>query len=491
MKICKIIIKGFQQFDDVTLDFTHPETGEPLNQLCFIGQNGTGKSTILQLLSDFLLNRNLEMIEEHQRTQGAAAGQLVAFKLRRKGGDVYKVYFAANVLSKEPLYISDRIDTVAPDWVERFQQYLSDFNSAPRNSTSKEVAAFFYSNQDFADCYFKGKKKQDLVDALALYGDKGDLVVFSPPEAFKNEYMRVFNAPKTSLNDALQLMNQFPVGHIVSKETASDMWKTLVYLIKKRERERELFETREENLDVSKRELIEKFNVENPDVLEALAGIWNRILDRAGLVFDIQTAQIPIQLTDNLQAYIRLKHGRQQQITYNKLSTGIRDFLFRIGHIYLLYYHREVRRGFVMVDEPENSLFPDFLFDLMEMYKEIANPEHAPQRSQLFFATHSPIVAAQFEPHERVILEWREDGYVAAHRGKTPLGDDPNDVLKKDFELKHLMGRAGQEKWAEYLMKKKRARHEKDSKVKEKLIEEALEIGRAYNFPAGNESDHV
>jgi hypothetical protein len=29
MKICSIYIKGFQQFQDTFLDFTHPETGMP------------------------------------------------------------------------------------------------------------------------------------------------------------------------------------------------------------------------------------------------------------------------------------------------------------------------------------------------------------------------------------------------------------------------------------------------------------------------------
>jgi predicted ATP-dependent endonuclease of OLD family len=50
MKICKVYIKGFQQFEDLELDFTNPKTGEPLDKICFIGRNGTGKSTILQIL---------------------------------------------------------------------------------------------------------------------------------------------------------------------------------------------------------------------------------------------------------------------------------------------------------------------------------------------------------------------------------------------------------------------------------------------------------
>ena len=44
MKIQRIIIKGFQQFQDFDLDLTDPRTGQPLEKVCFIGRNGTGKS---------------------------------------------------------------------------------------------------------------------------------------------------------------------------------------------------------------------------------------------------------------------------------------------------------------------------------------------------------------------------------------------------------------------------------------------------------------
>ena len=50
MKICKIYIKNFEQFQDIEFDFTNPDTGEPLDKICFIGSNGTGKSKLLSLI---------------------------------------------------------------------------------------------------------------------------------------------------------------------------------------------------------------------------------------------------------------------------------------------------------------------------------------------------------------------------------------------------------------------------------------------------------
>ena len=204
-------------------------------------------------------------------------------------------------------------------------------------------------------------------------------------------------------------------------------------------------------------------------------------MTKTGLEFDAKGANNPIQLNDNLHAYIRLK-STGEKIQYNQLSTGIRNFIFRIGHIYSLYFNREIKRGFLLVDEPENSLFPDFLYDLVEIYQEIVKDKNGENNTQMFFATHNPIIAAQFEPHERIILEWDENGGVKAHKGKSPAGDDPNDVLVNDFGLNHVMGKKGQEMWEEYLRLRKKLRRTEDEKEKEKLIATITKIGSDYNF---------
>ena len=473
MKICKIVIKGFQQFQDTELDFTGPD-GQPQNKICLIGQNGTGKSTVLNLVNDLVKD-----------SFGYQATLLIARLKTEENSEFYYIQ-SSKLEPATHVLVTAEIDS-CENWVNDLYRFLvsvdhpvfqNELHLFIRNEFSNE----FLPNRDTV-----GR----VMEELQLREDKKELVIFSPAEAQDNHYMRVTNCPQTTLNDALALMDEFPVHHVVSKATVSQMWRTLVYLVKKRESERETFETRDENLDLSKRELIEKFEKDNPEILHALAGIWNRILERAGLEFDVEGARKPVQLTENLEAYVRLKRNGQQRIPYNQLSTGIRDFLFRIGHIYLLFYNRELRNAFLMVDEPENSLFPDFLFDLMELYEEIANPTEAPERTQMFFATHNPIVAAQFEPHERIILEWQEDGFVKAHKGKAPAGDDPNDVLRKDFELTSLLGKAGQEKWNEYLQLKKEARHEQDPEKKTQLIDKALKIGSEYNFPAGSDPSRI
>ncbi len=108
--------------------------------------------------------------------------------------------------------------------------------------------------------------------------------------------------------------------------------------------------------------------------------------------------------------------------------------------ILIVLLHRQ-QGGAVLIDEPENSLYPDFLLDLLAYY------ERSTLGTQMFLATHRPIVASQFKPEERFILEFDPDRGVVVRRSVTPEGDDPNDVLLKDFAVRTLDGEKGLARW--------------------------------------------
>lgn len=292
-------------------------------------------------------------------------------------------------------------------------------------------------------------------------------------EAPNNEAMGIHDVPEVTLDQALG--ETFAYKNAISDATVSQMWRKLIYLVNKRENDRQKYETRPENLDKTKAQLIAEFDSSNPPVLKRLAELWNAILAPAGLELDVENATIPVQLTENLHAYVRHKETKQR-VPYEALSTGIRNFLFKVGHLFLIYFNRRIDPGFVLIDEPENSLFPDFLFELVSTIDEIVG-----ENTQLFVATHSPIVAAQFEPHERVILDFDDEFFVTARRGRAPKGDDPNDVLEQDFGLPDVMGPAGRQAWARYVELIREIRRASDSR-KQQLVDEAADLGRRYGF---------
>ncbi len=77
--------------------------------------------------------------------------------------------------------------------------------------------------------------------------------------------------------------------------------------MRKREEERNIYETSPENINKTKARLIDEFDKLSPKILNNLAEVWNAILDSAGLEFDVKGANNPYQLKDNLKAYITLK----------------------------------------------------------------------------------------------------------------------------------------------------------------------------------------
>lgn len=465
MKICKIYIGDYKQFKRLELDFTHPETGRPLDKICFIGRNGTGKSNLLELINRVL------------KSDSEGFPQQVVLKIYVDNKDLL-VYWHPKKLYTGFVNFTDKEEQ---RFVKNYFDYIETNSKIPN---SLDAIRFIEYLEEIRLDFNKFESDQNRFQYLKnfYWGNSIDkLLINVYPEGENNSYARINDVPDAKLNNALKLFNDMPSVHNVSADFVSEFWLQLIYLIKKRENDRKEFEDRPENQHKTISQFKAEFDSANEEILNKLAELWNKILDSAGLEFDYKNAKKPVQLNDNLLAYIIHKRTREK-INYSQLSTGIRNFIFKIGHIYSLYFNRKIDQGFLLVDEPENSLFPDFLYDLIDIYKEITTDKDGNNNTQMFFATHSPIIAAQFEPYERVILEWNDEGTISAHRGVAPVGDDPNDVLREDFEVRSLMTKKGQEAWTNYLNLKKEILQTKEEEKKKALLEEMMKIGTAYNF---------
>jgi len=464
MKICKIYIRDFQQFKDVELDFTHPETGEPLNKICFIGSNGTGKSKLLRLINWLFTSVFTNFGRIGFGTPHLVGGEAkVIFKIFNKNSNLLIFHFNRNSFILQITGMSKGEES------HLIQELLS----------LKLVDDFTRSHK--YDKLIQSTLSREFLNDLILKDNAKDLLIYSPSENEKIYLMGKDGVPKTNVNEALSLFNNFPFYAEVSPAKVEAFWKLLIYNLRKRAEERDRFENLPVNLKKTKDVLIQEFDSENPKILEHLAKVWNKILNKAGLEFDFEGASNPFQLNDNLLVYARLIYSKET-IPYDELSSGVKNFIFRLGHIHSLYFNREIDRGFILIDEPENSLYPDFLFDLVEAYKEVLIDKRGQNNTQLFFVTHNPIIAAQFQPYERIILDFDEDGFVSARRGVSPVGDDPNDVLTNDFEMTDLMGPEGKKQWEKYIDLKKTLIKATDTDEKIKIAKEINQIGQSYNF---------
>ena len=453
-QICSLFIPSYQQFQNLYLDFTDPETKMPYSKICFIGRNGTGKTRILEMLHE------ASNIKFNYTWKCVFYVQLENFKM-------YMFIDNGNVL-----YFDSQVDQIS-NWMEELY------------SKSKEVLEYVFNNRYNKENILQfGNIFEHLINLEARITSKinflNQISVYSPAESSSNPIIKQ-SIPVSNLNEALKYFKTIPKDHIISTETISEFWKMLIFRIKQRENEKAKFENLPENLDKTKRQLIEEFNAKYPQILAKLAEIWDRILAPAGLEFDYEGATNPVQLTDNLTAYIRVKETHDY-LSYANLSTGIRNYIFRVGHIFSLYFNEPIESAFLFIDEPENGLFPDFLYDLVDLYQEITGNKDNNQCTQIFMATHNPIIAAQFEPQERFILDFDENYKVVVRKGSSPVGDDPNDLLKNDFSISNLMGKEGMQAWNDYLQFKRKLRNAQTEEEKEKYTAKILKISQQYNF---------
>jgi predicted ATP-binding protein involved in virulence len=459
MKITEIRIKNYRQFRNFHLSLRHPDTQAPLEKVCLIGSNGTGKSTLLQWLSEVLQGRIDPPIKSsfHQWDFVSLMGGCI-----QAGNE--STYFIAQP-SK------DTFPGVPPRLAIAYFPASIQANGQWENLWLPQMPPVDdLLSEALAELQLSSEQ---VSDRLTLKDSGCDLLIYASPDGSSQLRQEL---PQTTLNQALPFFDRMPAYHHVSYENVAGFWNVLIYQIKRRESEKLAFWEAPETQQREVAEARRLFDETHPEILTELAKQWNLILERAGLEFDLENAKIPVQLNENLLAYIRSRHTPDQPIPYNQLSTGIRNLIFRLGHIYSLYFNRQIDRGFLLIDEPELSLFPDLLYDIIDRYLAII------QNTQMFVATHSPIIAGQFEPYERIILEFDDRGFVSPHIGISPAGDDPNDLLVNDFGVRSLYGHKGIEQWNRFLELRQLIHDATDAAQKKAWLDEYMRIGNAYNF---------
>ncbi len=440
MKICKIIAQKSLQFDDCVIDLTypesHPKAGEPLEKVCFIGPNGTGKTRILELITQFF------------------AGQSYGFQKNTVGD------FSIQYKNNEEVLILKKIDRGIFEPETYFQ---NDF-------------LVFIPENLYADFIWNTEKQRQ--PAYLSKDERG----FAFPAVYDAQY----NVPNATLNESKYFFEKKGNYFKMEEKGISEFWSALILLIEKRKAEYLAYQNENENLTIKQAK--ENFNANNPSILEKIAVLWNKILAPLNLYFDVENAQTPIQLLDNLLVYIKTL-DTNKNVPFHLLSAGIQNFIFKMGYLKAIHFYNTDKNSLVLIDEPEDSLHPRFLYGIVDLYKEITGGE----KSQLFVATHSEVVAAQFEPYERVILDFDPDkfGTVKAHRGISPKGQNASDVLMNDFGTKFYQHDDAEKAHREFIRLQRTIRSTTDENTKKELLDKARELAFRYKFPVFEKNDKL
>lgn len=425
MKLKKLKINSHYHLKDLEFDFTYPKghskAGQPLDKICFIGQSATGKTNIIHLISEAIL-----YLLRVEIVNNKSVWHRNNYSKTLENGTLEIVFEGKNLILSE-------------------------------NS-------IFYNGREFTYDDSTGGSITNLVHNVKNHNK----ILYFDSNYVSNANLKYFNTNPLEIVFEKRKINYTDLDEFIFGENSSD-----IYLIKLLES----FLDYRQKYDSKVRELLlkgyvsdlEKFNKEfkdwqneNPSPIEGFSEKFNSLLQKLNLEIDKVNVDYPIPFKNK---------NSDEVIPVNGLSTGTKALL-----LYMLpLYQIDTEKSIVLIDEPERSLYPDMQMELMDFYREVS------PSAQFIIATHSPFIAASFEPEERFILYFDDNGNVKVKRGISPIGDDPNDILKNDFNIDYIndFGKAAFEK---YLALKNKINSEKDLEKKEDLISKYEELGDKYNF---------
>ncbi|MFE6167819.1 AAA family ATPase [Viridibacillus arvi] len=129
-----------------------------------------------------------------------------------------------------------------------------------------------------------------------------------------------------------------------------------------------------------------------------------------------------------------------RQISINDLSSGEKQIVFRGS--FLLRNKESTKGAIVLIDEPEISLHPRWQLKILDFYKNLFK-ETGVQTSQLFIATHSPfIIHNETRTNDKVIILKKDEV------GKTIVSDhseffnwNEEQIIKDAFNIEILQNK--------------------------------------------------
>jgi len=434
MKLKSLKIKDYRQFKDIEFDFTYPKghkkEGLPLDKVCFIGQSGTGKTTLLKAVKEFIFP---EFFDHYSNEKYLIEGHT-------KHRDIF-LESEDSIISATTAFKSLELDL------------MSNFEGSGSGHLSDN--GLIIIREDFAS-------NKTVINAIKELRKQKIFGIFIP-EGFKH-YNRNISTIKTLIDLRFYSIQNIwdKLVNIINDYNAEITLKTAQLYNETKDADSKIRDKKFEELKI--------WQTNNPNPLLNIAkAVLDEILEPLNLkVYTELTVDI---IKGEFKIPIRQKETGEL-IHFDLLSSGSQNIIYPS----LLFYFTKPNDAIIMFDEVENSLFPDIQRIIIDHYTKLA------PNNQFFYATHSPIIASSFEPCERFILFFDEEGYVQAKQGVAPQGDDPNDLLKKDFGMENLMLDTGIEKYHEYLNLKTQVRNEKDEKKKKELMLKMTEIGEAYNF---------
>ncbi len=360
MKIHKIILKDYQQFKDLEIDLTYPlgheKAGQPLDKVCFIGQSGTGKTTLLRLIKFFVTRRKSEL--HTSEAEIPTEDCKISIRLdeydyniyHNKDGQFYMV--PPQDLDVDPWY--EGRDLKEDEFIRTHRPILISFAAIQdRNPRQSDYLIGEVVSKDELMKNAAGLEQRDFVD----FSEESRNIQFQ----LIRQKIKGFQAKELEHKRKIAELALDPNSSLDQIQVATDSFR------------------------------IWSANTKSPIAEFALS--INPLISAFGVEIKTENDFESIMNLGDVQ--VRTSVGKVD-LSRSSLSTGTRQVIDTCLPISFLKCVRKI----ILIDEPESSLYPDIQAKIIDFYTKLTTD------CQFFYATHSPIIASAFDPWEIVELKF-------------------------------------------------------------------------------------
>lgn len=363
MKIKKIKLENNEILGDLTLDFTNPQTGEVFDTIILAGENGVGKSTIMNIiyemtdLSNFRINTKES--EKSERRE-------FVFELNALDKASLKRIFE----NLKPFEVEE-IDNELIYKIDYFNGQKSGKLSIVKNAVEKNIGMISFSSI-FEENLFR-----------TIFSDVE--INFTPKQISTVTSTDIDQKRGPRIKSSSDLASEITQLFIDIQNLDNDYF-----------------------VEWHKNNISEKVNYEKMEVR------LSRFKKAFGYMFENKNYS-KIKTENGSKKVIFEEFGKE--IPIEKLSSGEKQIVFRGS--FLLKDQQIIKGAIVLIDEPEISLHPKWQLKILDFYKNLLKDENNEQTSQLIISTHSPfILHNENRMNDKCIIFSRD------HNGKVMVDND-------------------------------------------------------------------
>lgn len=378
MKIRKINFLDHPILGNLGLDFTD-ENGKIIDTIIFAGENGTGKSTLLEELYNACSPERLAKFETFQEYE-------VLINIELNDNELSELKFHMN-------FAGELSNSVHVNYVVHASRYQSP--------------------NVFYHCTFQtndGTTLQDWRNGSAFIKNIRR-VIFSETDINYN-IENISNIGAKYLDEYVNRTDKS------SNNSPTDIVQLLI------------------DVHNSDSEDIATWVRNNPGSVIADEILQNQRMNRFTKAFDYMFPTKRFKGVINALGNKKIVFTENNKtISIDELSSGEKQIVFRGS--YLLRNKKSNTGALVLIDEPEISLHPKWQLKILDYYKKLLQDDNGNQTSQMFIVTHSPfIIHNTSRSNDKVIiLKKKDDGTIEVSDKQEFYGWTSNQLVQEAFDI--------------------------------------------------------